>query len=265
MKIGMAVVLLLGCACALAEESGVKTETMPYKTGDVAMNGYLAYPANLTARNPGVLVVPEWWGLNDYAKRRARELAALGYVALAADMYGGGKVAKDMKEAGALAGALKSGDRAEMRRRAAAALAALRGFQHTDPARLAAIGYCFGGTTVLELARSGADLRGVVTFHAGLDTPNHEDARNIKAAVLICHGADDPYATKQDIDAVQDDLRKAGVDWQMAFYGGAVHSFTNPDSGNNAASGVAYNAKADRRSWDLMQSFFREIFGEVAR
>lgn len=240
----------------------VKTETLKYTAGDRTMIGYLAYPADLTAPRPGVLVVHEWYGCNAYAKRRAEQLAELGYVALAADMYGNGKVAADTQEAGRLATALKQ-NRPEMRHRARAALDALQSFRLTDTNRLAAIGYCFGGTTVLELARSGAPLAAVVSFHGGLDSPRPEDGRNIKASLLICHGANDPYASAGDVSAFQDELRKAGVDWQMVLYGNAVHSFTNPDAGDDPAKGAAYNEKADRRSWDLMQHFLRERLGKV--
>ena len=256
-----ALTLFLASICA-AGAAGIKTEVLNYTVDGTVMRGYLACPDGLTGRRPGVLVVHEWMGLNDYARRRAEQLAAMGYVALAADMYGEGKVAKDTEEAGKLAGALRAGDRALLRKRAAAALAALKSSPHTDPDRLAAIGYCFGGTPVLELARSGADLRGVVSFHGGLDTPNPGDTRHVKAAILVCHGADDPFNPKAVVDAFQNEMRQSGADWQMVFYGGAVHSFTNPDSGNDKSKGVAYDPKADRRSWDLMRAFLAELFGE---
>jgi dienelactone hydrolase len=131
-----------------------------------------------------------------------------------------------------------------------------------DGKRLAAIGYCFGGTTVLELARSGAEVRGVVSFHGGLDTPNPGDAKNIKGAVLALHGADDPHVPPRQVAAFEEEMRSAGVDWQMIVYGGAVHGFTNPANGSNPSTGVAYDEKADRRSWEAMRSFFTEIFGK---
>jgi len=252
------------CLSAIAEDKGlaVKTEVIEYKAGDVVMRGYLAYPAGVKDKAPGVLVFSEWQGLNDYAKHLAEQLAGLGYVAFAADMYGDGKVAKDNTEAGTLAGALKVGDRSELLKRATAALATLKAQEHVDQTRLAAIGYCFGGTVALELVRSGADLKGIVTFHAGLDTPHPAEAGRIKASILVCHGADDPYAPKAVVDAFQDEMRKSGADWQMVFYGGAVHSFSNPASGNDKSKGVAYNEAADRRSWALMQSYFNEILGK---
>ena len=174
-------------------------------------------------------------------------------------MYGNGEVAKTPEEAGALAGKFR-GDRRLMRDRLGAGLAVLRDNKLTDPKRLAAIGYCFGGTTVLELARSGADIAGVVSFHGGLDTANPADAKNIRCKVLVLHGADDPHVPPEQVLAFQDEMRKAGVDWQMIFYGGAVHSFTNPASGSDNSKGVAYNERADKRSWEAMELFFSEIF-----
>lgn len=172
-------------------------------------------------------------------------------------MYGKGVLAKDAKEAAALAGIYK-GDRKLMRTRAAAGLDVLRGRPETDPKRLAAIGYCFGGTTVLELARSGADLASVGSFHGGLDTPTPEDARNIMGKVLALHGGDDPSVSVKQVEAFQEEMRKGGVDWQFVSYGAAVHSFTNPGSGNDNSKGAAYNERADRRSWEAMKAFFAE-------
>ena len=257
-------VLFLLSACAVAAGT-VKTEVVKYTVDGIVMHGFLAYPEDIAAPRPGILVVHEWMGLNAYAKRRAEELAALGYVALAADMYGEGKTAKDTTEASAWAGALKAGDRSAMRLRAATALQTLREWKFTDRTKLAAIGYCFGGTTVLELARSGADLRGVVSFHGGLDTPKPDETRGVHPAILVCHGADDPYNPKALVDAFQDEMRKSGADWQMVFYGDAVHSFSNPEAGNDKSKGAAYDAKADRRSRALMRSFLDELFGEVRK
>jgi len=249
---------IVGGLAAASAQAAIRTEKVEYRHGGVVFEGYLAYDDAVQGKRPGVLVVHEWYGLNDYAKGRARQLAELGYVALAADMYGGGKVATTADEAGALAGALRK-DRPLLRTRAAAALDALGKSPLVDPARLAAIGYCFGGGTVLELARSGAELQGVVSFHGNLDTPDPADARNIKCKVLVCHGANDPLVTPEQVLAFQKEMRDAGVDWQMNLYGGAVHSFTNPASGSDPSKGVAYNAEADRRSWEAMKSFFGEI------
>jgi len=251
--------LVLMLIMTTAAQAALKTELIDYRQGDTALEGYLAYDDSLTGKRPGVLVVHEWWGLNDYAKRRTEQLARLGFVAFALDMYGKGKTTLSAQEASMLAGPFRN-DRAFGRARAAAGLDVLRKRPEVDPERLAAIGYCFGGTVALELARSGADLKGVASFHGGLSTPHPEDARNIKGKVLVLHGADDTFESPAEIAAFQDEMRRAGVDWQMNIYGGAVHSFTNPDAGKAKIKGVAYDEKADRRSWQAMRAFFEEIF-----
>ena len=244
---------------AMTANGEVRMETVEYKLGDTVMIGYAAWDDAIQGQRPGVLVVHEWYGLNDYAKSRARQLAQLGYVAFAVDMYGNGVTAKDAAEAGKLATALRS-DRPLMRARAQAALDTLRKNAFCDPKRVAAIGYCFGGGVVLELARSGADVAGVASFHGNLDTPNPEDAKNIRAKVLVLHGANDPHVNAEQVANFQKEMRATQVDWQMVSYGGAVHSFTNPASGDDPSKGVAYNAAADRRSWQAMKDFFAEIF-----
>ncbi|HET6420705.1 MAG TPA: dienelactone hydrolase family protein, partial [Geobacteraceae bacterium] len=191
---------------------------------------------------------------------RVEQLARLGYVAFGADIYGKGIRPATPEAAAREAAKYRGADRSLLRERGLAGLDELRKQPNVDAGRLAAIGYCFGGTAVLELARSGADLKGVVSFHGGLDTPNPADARNIRAKVLVFHGADDPHVPPPQVAAFQEEMRKGGVDWQMVFYGGAVHSFTNPDSGNDLSKGVAYNEKADRRSWEAMKLFLAEIF-----
>jgi dienelactone hydrolase len=226
--------------------------------GDSLLNGYLVLDYSVRSKRPGVLIVHEWWGLNDFAKKRADELARMGYVAFAVDMYGKGIRTADPEEAGRLAGKYK-GDRRLMRGRVRAGFDELRNHEQVDQRRVAAIGYCFGGTTVLELARSGADLAGIVSFHGGLQTPEPARAGSILANVLVLHGADDPMVPPEEVQRFQKEMREAGVDWQMIFYGNAVHSFTNPESGNDPANGIAYNETADRRSWEAMQSFFDEI------
>jgi dienelactone hydrolase len=253
-------VLALIAVMSASAWAEVRTKTVEYRQGDAVLEGYLAWDDSLEGKRPGVVVVHEWYGLNDYAKRRARMVAELGYVAFAADIYGKGKKATTGEEASKLSAPYRA-DRALMRARARAALDVLKENELVDKDRLAAIGYCFGGTTVLELARSGADVRGVVSFHGGLSTPEPADARNIKGSVLVLHGADDPYAGPE-APAFQQEMRDAGVDWQMVYYGGAVHSFTNPASGNDNSKGVAYNEKADRRSWKAMKVFLKEVFGK---
>ena len=252
--------LLLCLALAGVSSAAIHTETVPYKCGDVTLKGYLAYDDTTTAKRPGVLVAPEWWGLNDYARMRAEKVAGLGYVALAIDLYGDGKTTTSFDEATKLSGALRGTPL--MRERARAAFDVLAKNPLVDPARIAAIGYCFGGTTVLELAYSGAPLKGVVTFHGGLTTPTPEDVANIKAKFLILHGADDTFETPEQIAAFQDAMRKGAFDWQMVYFGGAVHSFTNPNSNSYNMKGVGYNEKADKRSWEYMKTFLSELFAQ---
>jgi dienelactone hydrolase len=255
----LAAVLGMAIAFAMVSTAGaeMKTEVVEYRDGGVALEGYLAYDDSFQGKRPGVLVVHEWYGHTPYVRMRAEQLARLGYVAFASDMYGKGVLAKDSKEAAALAG-IYLGDRKLMRARAAAGLDVLRKRKEVDPARLAAIGYCFGGTTVLELARSGADLAAVASFHGLLGTPTPEDARNIKGKVLVLHGADDPFVPMKQVEAFQEEMRKGGVDWEFISFGGAVHRFTNPEAGSDNSKGTAYNERADRRSWAAMKTFFAE-------
>ncbi len=255
--------LLLAFVVSLAtfSNAAIHTEPITYKEGDTELEGFLAYDdANMNKR-PGVLVVHEWWGLGEYPKQRARQLAEMGYAAFAADIYGKGKLTEDRTEAGQWAGAMKN-DRQLLRRRTAAGLEVLKGQEMVDPSKLAAIGYCFGGTAALELARSGADVRGVVSFHGALDTPTTatQDAKNIKGSVLVLTGGEDKAVPDSQISAFMDEMRQAGVDWQVHVYGGAVHTFTNPAAGSDKSTNSAYDEKADRRSWESMKDFFREIF-----
>lgn len=252
-------VIILVLSMAVGMQAKIITKTVDYKQGDAILEGYLAYDDSIQGQRPGVLVVHEWMGLNDYAKMRTEMLAKLGYIAFAADIYGKGVRPQTVEEASQQAGKFR-GDRKLLRARANAGLEILRNQEMVDPSRLAAIGYCFGGGTVLELARSGADIQGIVSFHGNLDTPNPEDAKNIKCSVLALQGASDPHVPRQQVEAFQDEMTNAGVDWYMVLYGGAVHSFSNPASGDDPSRGVAYNREADKRSWEAMQSFFDEIF-----
>lgn len=249
----------LGVAASTAR-AAVQTRTIEYRQGETVLEGYLAVDDAVTGRRPGVLVVHEWKGINPYVRRRVEQLAGLGYVAFAADVYGKGVRPSTVQEAAALAGRYK-GDRPLLRERVKAGLAELRRQPGVDPARIAAIGYCFGGTAVLELARSGADVRGVVSFHGGLDSPTPADAKNVKAKVLVLTGANDPNVPPAQVRAFEEEMRGAGVDWQLVEYSGAVHGFTNPDNGGDVSKGVAYDAAADRRSWIAMKDFFAELFG----
>jgi dienelactone hydrolase len=237
--------------------AAIHTESVEYRDGDTVLEGYLAYDDAVESKRPGVLVVHAWMGLGEQSKDSARKLAELGYVGFALDMYGKGVYAKDRDEAMQRSGAIK-GDRPMMRRRAIAGLDVLRKHPLVDSDRIAAIGYCFGGTTALEIARSGEPIQGVVSFHGGLGTPTPEDAKNVKAKVLALHGADDPAVPAEEVAAFMQEMRDGGVDWQMIHYGGAVHSFTDP--GANTAGMSMYDEPSARRSWETMKQFFEEIF-----
>ncbi|MDB6018696.1 MAG: Dienelactone hydrolase [Pedosphaera sp.] len=257
MKTLLATLLTLGCV--LTVRAQVHTETIEYKDGDTVLEGYSAYDESIQGKRPAVLIIHQWKGLTDYEKKRAEMLAKLDYNVFALDIYGKGVRPQDAKEAGEQAGIYKS-NRQLLRQRANAGLAVLTAHKLTDPKRVAAIGYCFGGLGVIELARSGADVSGVVSFHGALDSPKPEDGKNIKCRVLALHGADDPHVPAKDVAAFEDEMRQAKVDWQLVKYGGAVHAFTDWTAGTDNSKGAAYNEKADKRSWAAMQQFFAEIF-----
>lgn len=245
---------------AQTAHANLVTKNVEYRQGDTVLEGYLAYDGAVKQMRPGVLLIHEWNGIGSYLKKRTEQLAALGYVAFAADIYGKGVRPATPELAAKEAAKYRGKDRGLIRARAAAGLATLAACPQVDTSRLAVIGYCFGGTAALELARSGAKVKGTVSFHGGLDTPDPADARNIVGKVLALHGADDPHVPPEQVAAFQQEMRLAKVDWEMVYYGGAVHSFTNPDSGHNPSKGVAYNPEADRRSWLEMKLFFEEIF-----
>jgi dienelactone hydrolase len=235
------------------------TETHAYGAPEVPLEGFVAYNQRQKEKRPGVLVLHTWRGLDDYIRRRTRMVAELGYVALAADVFGKGVVPKDVPERQALLNTYLN-DRGLLRERCRAGLDALRTHPMVDPGKLAAIGYCFGGCAVLELARSGAEVRGVVSFHGLLSSPTPDDARNIRGSVLVLNGAEDPRVPTADVDAFHKEMRAAAVDWQLVHYGNAVHSFTDAGAGNNPAAGSAYNERADARSWKAMKAFLEEVF-----
>jgi dienelactone hydrolase len=243
----------------LSATGEIISRPVEYKQGDTVLEGLAVYDDAIQGKRPAVLVVHQWKGLGDYEKKRAEMLARLGYNVFAADIYGQGVRPQAPSDAGAQAGKYRN-DRGLLRARVRAGLDVLARHALTDPKRMAAIGYCFGGTAVLELARSGADIAGVVSFHGGLSSPTPGDARNIKAKVLALHGADDPNVPPKEVVAFEEEMRQAGVDWQLVAYGGAVHSFTDWDAGTDNARGAAYNERADRRSWEAMKQFFAELF-----
>jgi dienelactone hydrolase len=250
-------IMVLGFSVANAE---VRTKVVEYTQGNTTLEGFLAWDDSVQGKRPGVLIVHEWTGLGKYVKSRAEKLAKLGYVAFCADVYGKGVRPSTPEEAGKTAAIYKT-DRKLTRERVSAGLAQLRANPLVDPKRIAAVGYCFGGMVALELARSGADIAGVVVFHGDLSNPTPADDANIKCKVLALQGGDDPFVTTRDVEAFENHMRAARVNWQVVQYGGAVHSYTNPDAGSDNSRGAAYNAQADRRSWKAMQDFFAEIFG----
>ena len=251
---------LLAILLAHSAVAAVQTKEITYKDGKTELKGFLAWDDAVTGARPGVLIIHQWMGLTDYEKGRAKQLAGLGYTAFAADIYGP-DAPKDMKEAGTAAGKYK-GDRELYRQRLAAALKTLKAQEEVNPQQTAAIGYCFGGTGTLELARMNADLLGVVVFHGGLDKGKAATADKIKPRILILHGAADPYGPAAVVNDLEKELDGAKADWQVVKYSGAVHAFTQPEAGNDPSKGVAYNESADKRSWIAMKNFLAEIFAK---
>jgi dienelactone hydrolase len=261
----LAVVLILFTAMTSAQAK-IVTKPVVYEHAGVKLAGWLAYDDTKTAAGklPGVLIVPEWWGLNDYVKGRAEQVAKLGYVAFALDMYGQGVVTTDAKKATELSTPFYG--QPLMAARAQAGLDQLLKTGLVDPARVAAIGYCFGGSTVQALAYSGAPLAGIVSFHGGLIPVPADAAAKNKARILVCQGAVDPFVSKESRDAFAKAMDDGKFDYQFISYAGAVHAFTNPDADKVAAANgltgqIGYNAAADRRSWAHMVVFLGEIFG----
>ncbi len=246
-------------ALSLAVLPAFAGEPLAYQEGPTKLAGYLAQPTAAKGKVPGVLVIHQWMGLSDHERRVSDDLAKLGYVALAVDLYGEGGQPKTGGEAGKLAGQFK-GDRALYRRRLAAGLEALKAQKGVDSSRLAVIGFCFGGTGALEAARARLPVKGVVSFHGGLDVPADYAPGPLSAKVLVCHGADDPYVPAKEVAAFQDEMRKSKADYVFVAYAGAVHAFTQKEAGSDNSKGAAYNEAAHRRSWDHMKAFFAEIF-----
>ena len=246
----MKAILTLLLLSAAFVRGAIRSESVSYKDGDAALEGYVVWDDAVKGTRPGVLVVHDWTGLQDYAKQRAHQLAALGYVAFAADIYGKGVRPTDPKECAVAAGRYRK-DLPLLRRRVLAGLEQLKARPETDGKRLGAIGYCFGGTCVLELARSGADVRGVVSFHGGLGTSQPAAPGTIKARILVCHGGADEHVNKE-VPAFREEMTAAQAKMEFLTYDGALHGFTKP--------GPAYQEKADKESWAAMQKFFREVF-----
>jgi len=237
-------------------------QELDYQQGDTTLKGFIAYDDAIKGKRPGVLVVHEWWGHNEYARERARKLAKLGYVALAVDMYGDGKLATHPDDAGKFSSEIAQ-NMPLGKARFLAAMAALKSNSATDADKIAAIGYCFGGAVVLQMAREGVALDGVVSFHGSLGTPAPAQPGAVTAKILVAHGGADPFVPAEDITGFIDEMNKAGADYQFEIYGGAKHSFTNPGAdkvGEKFDLPLEYNQQADSASWAEMQRFFTSIF-----
>jgi len=258
-RTGMILVAVLAALIPTLAGAKLHQQAVDYQQGGAVLSGYLAYDDSFAGLRPAVLVYHHWMGIDQYIKDRTDQLAKLGYVAFAGDIYGKGVRPANATEAGVISTTYRN-DRALMRKRAQAALDTLRLIPRVDVKRIAAIGYCFGGGVALELARSGADIAGVASFHGTLDTPHPEDAKNIKGKILVMQGTDDPVAPIKAIGDLEDEMRNGGVDYEINLYGGAVHSFTQPMAGNDPKTGNAYNPEADRRSWQAIKDFFAELF-----
>lgn len=254
----LAAALALSLAATAAHAAIVK-KTIEYRQGDTVLEGYLAYDDAGPARKPGVVIFHQWMGLTGYERMRAEQLAGLGYVAFAADLYGKGVRPSNPKEAAAEAGKYRA-DPALLRARTQAALATLRQQPAVLAGKIAAIGYCFGGGAALVLAGTGADLLGTVTFHGSVDALAPQDARSVHGKVLVLHGADDPLVPRAAVLKLEDELTAAKVDWEVVLYSGTVHAFTQPMAGNDPSTGLAYKAESDRRSWQALRDFLGEIF-----
>ena len=248
---------------AKSSSSKIKEEKVTYSIGDKTFNGVIVYDENKAGKRPGVLVVHEWWGLTDYPVMRARKLAALGYIALAVDMYGDGKIAANPTEAQEFATPFYK-DPQLSKTRLEAALAKLKEYKQTDRQNIFAIGYCFGGSVVLNSAKLGADLKGVVSFHGGLaGVPANKDL--LKAKILVCHGGIDKFVSENDVNGFKHQLDSIGADYKFIVYQNATHAFTNPDAtkiGKQFNMPIEYNQKADMDSWNDMILFFNKVLNK---
>jgi dienelactone hydrolase len=252
--------VVLSFMTATLASAAIKTETVEYKDGDTTLEGFVAYDDAKSGPRPGVLVVHDWTGLQDYARHRATMLAELGYVVFAADIYGKGVRPVAQADCAKEAGKYKS-DLPLLRRRVTLAYDQLLKRKEVDAHKTLAIGYCFGGTTVLELARSGSPVAGVVSFHGGLGTTMPAQPGAVKAKVLVCQGEDDPFVKPPEQQAFKEEMKNAKVELEFISYPDAVHSFTKPEAGNDKSKGQAYNEAADKKSWEDMKAFFKKVLG----
>jgi len=251
--------LLSTLAAAFPVLAAVQSKTIEYKDGDTNLRGYLYWDDRYENTRPGVLVLHEWWGLNAYARKRARMLAEAGYDAFAPDLYGGGQVTEHAEEAKGWMQQITANMDA-WQQRAKTGLEQLKALEQVDGENLAAIGYCFGGATAMQMAYAGMDVKGVVSFHGSLPAPTEEQQKNIKASILAAHGDADQFVPPERIEAFKKALNQAGADWEFVVYGGARHSFTVPDAESKGIENLKYDPKADRRSWAKLMSFLDELF-----
>lgn len=261
MRLAMIVLVLFG---VVTSQGGIVGKEIDYTADEVTLKGYIAYNDTIKEKRPGVLVVHEWWGNNDYSRMRANMLAELGYVALAVDMYGNGQVVDNPGDAGRLSGETMKNMKG-MNARFAAALDLLKKNSRVDPSRIAAIGYCFGGGVVLNVASAGADLKGVVSFHAGLGSVLPAEKGKIKAKILVCNGAADKFNSEETIKNFKAGLDSAKAGYRFVNYPDAVHAFTNPaatEIGKKFSMPIAYNEKADKQSWADMKMFFKKVLSK---
>ncbi|MGQ9424980.1 dienelactone hydrolase family protein [Gilvimarinus sp. F26214L] len=252
---------------AAETESGnadIRGEEVSYQVGDTTFKGYIAYDANQEGQRPGVLVVHEWWGHNEYVRTRAHMLARMGYTAMALDMYGDGKQAAHPEDAQKFMSEVM-GNMELMQRRFTAAQEQLEQHPTTSPAQIAAIGYCMGGAVVLTMAREGADLAGVASFHGNLGTEDPAQPGEITADILVLHGADDPFVPQEQVEAFKAEMEAAGANYEFIGYPGAVHGFTNPGAtalGEEFDLPLAYDESADEQSWAELEQFLQDVFSE---
>lgn len=257
----MKLLLIASLLFSSAAFAKVKFETIEYKEGENVLEGILVYDTAHVGKKkaPGVVVVHNWMGVGEYVKMRAEQMAKLGYVAFVADIYGKGIRPKDAQEAAALAGKFKAGDRKDMRARATSAFNVLANDKRVNANKISAMGYCFGGTVVLDMARIGLPLTGVVSFHGGLASAAANDAKSIKSKVLVLHGAIDPYVKAEEVAQFQKEMNDAKVNYEFVSYSGAVHAFTEKEAGHDISKGAAYNEQADKRSFIAMKNFLAEV------
>ncbi len=250
--------LVVFCMAASSANAAIRHHDVEYSTPDSTMEGYIAYDNAKKSPQPAIIIVHDWMGLADFQKHKADELAKQGYVTFAIDIYGKDVRPKNADEAKVLATKYKS-DRALLRSHIVAAYNKLIAMKRVDPNKIVVMGYCFGGTAALELARSGVPLAGTVTFHGGLSNPTPEDAKNIHGAVLVLHGADDPFVPPAEVEAFKKEMNDAGINYTFIAYAGAVHAFAIPSAGDDPSKGMAYNASADKASWAEFEKFLKKI------